>query len=143
MQNYLRINENILHQKQESIFNQIVLKGKVFSRCTPDLKQKIIYLLQQQGQKVAMVGDGANDCLAINQANIGISFASAEAALSSPFCTNNESIKCVEQVILEGRNTLSINYELTHAYLYMGYLRIIMHNMELFYYQYPSNLCYK
>lgn len=43
-----------------------------------------------------MVGDGANDCLAIQAANVGISFAAADASLSSDFCTDNSSLVCVE-----------------------------------------------
>jgi P-type E1-E2 ATPase len=32
-----------------------------------------------------MVGDGANDCSAIKQAHIGVSFISTDASFSAPF----------------------------------------------------------
>lgn len=87
-----------------------------------------------------MVGDGANDCLAIQEANIGISFATADAALSSDFCTDNLSIDCVEKILLEGRSTMSINYEITHIYLLVVYMRYVMHMFEIYYYQIPNSL---
>ena len=34
-----------------------------------------------------MIGDGANDCQAIRQANIGISFLSTDSSFASPFVT--------------------------------------------------------
>ncbi|KRW98985.1 P-type ATPase, cytoplasmic domain N [Pseudocohnilembus persalinus] len=98
-------NQDQIHSQQtykqvQNIFNNLIKKTTVYSRCTPDLKQLVIQILKKQGEKVAMIGDGANDCLAINEATVGISFASAEAALSSPFCTNENSIKCVELISL-------------------------------------------
>ena len=34
---------------------------------------------------VCMTGDGANDCAAIKQANIGVSFTHNEASVGAPF----------------------------------------------------------
>lgn len=81
-----------------------------------------------------MVGDGANDCKAIQEANIGISFTASDAALTAPFCTTGQSIDCVEKVLLEGRGTMSINYEGAHIYLTVIYMRYIMHMIEVYKY---------
>ncbi len=51
----------------------------VFARMKPSQKAQIIRYLQQDGTKVAMIGDGANDCSAIKQADTGISFAQTDA----------------------------------------------------------------
>lgn len=59
-----------------------------------------------------MIGDGANDCAAIKQGDIGISFAAADAALSAPFSSRGESISCVEKILLEGRCSKQINVEI-------------------------------
>lgn len=53
----------------------------VFSMMTPSQKGVIIRLLQSSGLKVAMVGDGPNDSIALKVADAGVSF----NTYSSPF----------------------------------------------------------
>lgn len=55
--------------------------GSVFARLLPSQKGILIRLFQQKGHYVAMVGDGANDSIALKVADIGISFVEN----SSPF----------------------------------------------------------
>jgi Ca2+-transporting ATPase len=55
--------------------------ASVFARLLPSQKGIIIRLFQEKGHYVAMVGDGANDSIALRVADIGISFVEN----SSPF----------------------------------------------------------
>lgn len=54
----------------------LALRYKVFGHATPRQKEVIITALQESGQRVAMVGDGINDILALRRADCAIAMAS-------------------------------------------------------------------
>ena len=51
----------------------MIENNDVFTRSKPEDKLKIIEALQQTGHKVAMVGDGINDVLALKASDVAIS----------------------------------------------------------------------
>lgn len=50
---------------------------KVYARAKPNDKVRIITVYQSLGKIVGMCGDGANDCGALKQADIGLSLSQA------------------------------------------------------------------
>ena len=49
----------------------------VYARTKPNDKAKIVMVYQHTGRTVSMCGDGANDCGALKQADIGLSLSQA------------------------------------------------------------------
>lgn len=81
----------------------------VYSRMTPEDKAMHINLLQKlkPDPMVGMCGDGNNDILAIQSANIGIAIADHEASVAASFVSNERNIAAVPDIIVEGRAALT------------------------------------
>ena len=84
----------------------------VFARTKPNDKAKIVTAYQHMGLKVSMCGDGANDCGALKQADIGLSLSQAEASISAPFTSKIGNISSMVELIIECRGGLATNFSL-------------------------------
>lgn len=62
--------------KNKKPLENLVEEYTIFARATPEDKLKIISLLKEKGNKVAMIGDGINDVLSMKQAHVGIAMES-------------------------------------------------------------------
>ena len=56
---------------------ELLSYAKVFARAKPNDKVRVISIFQELGKTVGMCGDGANDCGALKQAEIGLSLSQA------------------------------------------------------------------
>lgn len=74
--------ENILEGQELETISDDELRKRIdeislFARVTPHQKMKIIKVLQEEGEIVAMTGDGVNDAPALKKADIGVVVGSA------------------------------------------------------------------
>ena len=79
---------------------------KIMSRARPDDKARLVRLLQQQGEVVAVTGDGTNDAPALNAAQIGLSMGdgTSVAKEASDITIMNNSFSTIGKAVLWGRS---------------------------------------
>ena len=66
------VNGGDIAKFSDAEMDEAAANSTIFSRVTPDQKMRIVSSLQNQGEIVAMTGDGVNDAPALSRANIGI-----------------------------------------------------------------------
>lgn len=64
----------------QSEFDQAAAEVTVFGRITPEQKDQLVGALLRQGKRVAMMGDGVNDVMALKKASLGIAMQSGSSA---------------------------------------------------------------
>lgn len=72
-----------LSEMEDAQLWQVVKETTIFGRTTPQQKERLVRLLKEQGNHVAMVGDGVNDILPMKQAHLGIAMQSGSPATRS------------------------------------------------------------
>ncbi len=86
---------------------EAVQKIKILSRARPADKMKMVKLLQQSGEVVAVTGDGTNDAPALNHANVGLSMGitgTSVAKEASDIILLDDSFPSVVKGIMWGRS---------------------------------------
>jgi cation-transporting ATPase 13A2 len=71
--------------------------------------------------KVSMVGDGANDILAIREADIGIGISETDSSFAANFTIGR--VMDVEAILREGKSTLTIIMEIFRYYTAISILK--------------------
>lgn len=110
-------------------FDTKILEHSIYARIKPEQKEKIIEALKKNGF-TAMVGDGANDALAIKKADLGIAMldgAKATRQIASVILTRNSfselpaGVKLADNVIenIEIFTTIFLNQTLLGYFLFI------------------------
>ncbi len=123
--------ENILEGQELELINEEELKKKienifVFARVSPHQKLKIVKALQENGEIVAMTGDGVNDAPALKKADIGVAVGSASevAKETADLVLLDNNFKTIVTAIEEGRLVFAnlkkvIGYVLSNSFAEM------------------------
>ncbi|KAI1827536.1 hypothetical protein F4861DRAFT_536103 [Xylaria intraflava] len=119
------------------VMQKMLVRGKIFARMSPDEKHELVEKLQSIGYCCGFCGDGANDCGALKAADVGISLSEAEASVAAPFTSRVFDIRCVPDVIREGRAALVTSFS---CFKYMSLYSAIQFTSVSFLYASASNL---
>ncbi|MDD1663334.1 MAG: magnesium-translocating P-type ATPase, partial [Methanomicrobiales archaeon] len=97
---------------------RVVEGADLFTRTTPDQKDRIILALKRNGHVVGYLGDGINDAPSLRTADIGISVDNAVdiARESSDIILLKKDLRVIEEGVREGRRTFGN----TMKYIMMG-----------------------
>ena len=95
-----------------------VEESNVFTRLTPDQKNRIIGILKKNGHVVGFLGDGINDAPSLKTSDVGISVDTAVdvAKESADIILLKKDLRVLAEGVLEGRKTFGN----TMKYIMMG-----------------------
>ncbi|SPN98873.1 related to cation translocating ATPases [Cephalotrichum gorgonifer] len=119
------------------VLQRMLVQGKVYARMSPDEKHELVEKLQSIDYSCGFCGDGANDCGALKAADVGISLSEAEASVAAPFTSRVFDIRCVPEVMREGRASLVTSFS---CFKYMSLYSAIQFTSVSFLYATASNL---
>jgi Ca2+-transporting ATPase len=112
--------------KQFNLMTDDELRGriadlKIMSRARPADKERLVRLLQERGEVVAVTGDGTNDAPALNKAQIGLSMGdgTSVAKEASDITILDNSFKSIARAVMWGRS------------LYLNIQRFILFQMTI------------
>ncbi|KAJ1952721.1 hypothetical protein EC988_003397, partial [Linderina pennispora] len=117
--------------------DRMLMRGAIYARMSPDEKAELVEKLQGLGYCAGFCGDGANDCGALRAADVGLSLSEAEASVAAPFTSRSTDIRCVLEVIREGRAALVTSFS---CFKYMALYSIIQFTSVSLLYEFGGGL---
>ena len=90
-------------------FESAAKKYTVFGRVTPEQKKRLISVMQKDGHRVAMTGDGVNDLLAMRQADCSAAMGNGSDAAkqTAQLVLLDSDFSVLKNVISEGRRVIN------------------------------------
>lgn len=97
---------NQMESMSDEQLSQVIDSISVFARVSPEHKVRIVRLLKERGNIVAMTGDGVNDAPALKAADIGIAMGkngTDTARNASDMILSDDNFATIKKAIEEGR----------------------------------------
>lgn len=113
--------------KSKEEFYQFIKDKKVFARVSPLDKYNIVSLLKENGEFVAVTGDGVNDAPALKQANIGVAMGSGTdvAKDTAKMILLDDNFLAIVEGIKEGRNAYLNIRKICYLLLSCGFAEVL------------------
>ncbi len=75
-----------LENLDDAAFTEAIKTVRVIARSTPSVKLRVVKTLKQQGETVALTGDGINDAPAIKEADVGVAMGITGTEVTKEAC---------------------------------------------------------
>ena len=114
-------------KKSDREFDEFVKTKKVFARVSSSEKLKIVESLKRQGEFVAVTGDGVNDAMALQAANVGVSMGSGTdiAKDTSKIILLDDNFKSLVNGVFEGRIAYANIRKVVYFLLSCGFAEVL------------------
>lgn len=120
-------------RKSDREFDEFIKTKKVFARVSSLEKLKIVESLKRQGEFVAVTGDGVNDALALQNANVGVGMGSGTdiAKDTSKIILLDDNFKSLVNGIFEGRVAYSNIRKIVYFLLSCGFAEVLFFTLSI------------
>jgi cation-transporting ATPase E len=108
-----------LDEIEDAQLIQISKETNVFGRITPGQKERLVRVLKENGEYVAMIGDGVNDVLSLKQAHLGIAMQSGSQATRgvADIVLLNDSFSVLPTAFSEGQRIVNGMQDIVRLFL--------------------------